>query len=38
VWSGAQQRDRLAHAVEAFRAELAAHGSAVANDSDQRYA
>jgi coenzyme F420-reducing hydrogenase delta subunit/Pyruvate/2-oxoacid:ferredoxin oxidoreductase delta subunit len=38
VWASAQQRDRLAHAVDAFRAELAARGRPAATDADHRYA
>jgi coenzyme F420-reducing hydrogenase delta subunit len=38
VWASAQQRDRLAHAVDVFRAELAARGQPAASVADPRYA
>jgi coenzyme F420-reducing hydrogenase delta subunit/ferredoxin len=38
IWASARQRDRLAHAVDAFRAELAARGRAAVSAAGNGYA
>jgi coenzyme F420-reducing hydrogenase delta subunit len=38
IWASAQQRDRVVHAVDAFRAELAARGRAAVSAAGNGYA